>query len=289
MTPWLPCYSWLHPADKTDHPPHTALLLHGILGSSRNLRTLATQLAAQLPRWQWLLVDLRNHGDSRGAPPPHTVDACAQDLAALCTHLGVAPSAAIGHSFGGKVALELARTEAATAWPKLRRVWALDTQPHLTADQDLAQSTAGNSAASDVLAALRGCPGPFASRGEMADQLVAVGLPLSVAQWMTTNLVQRPEGLVWRFDLPAVEQLLASYFEVDSWPILRSPAPQVTLQLLRAGREARWTPELVAQLERTAHAQLRLHLLANAGHWVHVDDPAGLVALLTADLGTLQS
>ena len=287
VTPWLPAHFWIRPNAASATPP-TALLLHGILGSARNIRTLATQLAARLPHWQWLLVDLRSHGDSRGAPPPHTIGACVADLEALCRHLGVAPTAVIGHSFGGKVALELATPQSGPAWPELRSVWALDTQPHLTAAQDLGHGAVNHGAASTVIAAIRRCPGPFASRNAMTDQLVAQGQSAGVAQWMTTNLTQQADGLVWRFELPGVEQLLNSYFEVDSWPVLAAPAEGVTVHMLRAGREPRWTPDITERLERTAHPRLHLHVLANAGHWVHVDDLLGLLAMLTADLGTLQ-
>lgn len=289
MEPWLPSSFWVRPSGAAA-PAHTGLLLHGILGSARNLRTIATQLSARLPRWQWLLVDLRNHGDSSSAPPPHTVHACVSDLAALCDHLGLQPAAAIGHSFGGKIALELASPTAAAAWPQLKQVWALDTQPHLTAAEDRALSTTGNGAAAQVIAALRECPGPFASRSGMADQLLALGLAPGVAQWMTTNLAQHPDGLHWRFDLPAVEQMLLSYFETDSWPILAASAPGVDLHLLRAGREPRWTPQLVEQLDKLSARQPRLHVhvLPNSGHWVHVDDPTGLLNLLTANLQHLQ-
>ncbi len=284
MATWLPSSTWVRPPAPAAGAPHTGLLLHGILGSARNLRTLATQLSARLPRWQWLLVDLRNHGDSRGAPPPHTVAACAQDLAALCQHLGLQPAAAIGHSFGGKVALELARPAAAPLWPALQRVWALDTQPHLTAAQDQAVAAAGHGAVAQVVAVLRQCPGPFASRTAMASQLLELGLAAGVAQWMTTNLVQGADGLRWRFDLPAVEQMLESYFATDSWPILAAPAAGVDLHLLRAGREPRWTPAVLDQLARSAHPHLHQHVLANSGHWVHVDDLAGLLDLLATDL-----
>ena len=48
------------------HPP-TCVLVHGILGSRRNLQSLAKRLAEKFPSWQFLLVDLRNHGESNTA------------------------------------------------------------------------------------------------------------------------------------------------------------------------------------------------------------------------------
>ena len=57
--------------------PRTAFVLHGIYGSLRNWRGMATRMVERNPGWKVVLVDLRNHGDSAGAPPPHTVAAAA--------------------------------------------------------------------------------------------------------------------------------------------------------------------------------------------------------------------
>jgi pimeloyl-ACP methyl ester carboxylesterase len=278
-TPWLPAYSLLPPSLPA---AHVGVLLHGILGSARNLRSMAQQLAAQLPDWQWLLVDLCGHGDSTGAPAPHSVQACVADVTALCQHLGLQPSAVIGHSFGGKVALELARPQSADLWPRLRQVWALDTQPHLTQRDD-----AGKSGVLQVLEALREVPQPLAQRSDVVRELLARGQPQAIAQWMTTNVVQGPDGLRWRFDLDVIELLLASYFATDSWPALREPAAGVDVHLLRAGREPRWTGQLIAELDAARHPRLHVHVLANAGHWVHVDDLPGLLGILTPALASI--
>src|SRR5690606_9002126 len=86
------------------------VFLHGILGSGANWRTFARQIVTARPAWGALLVDLRLHGESRDFPPPHTLAAAAGDVAEALRDL---PSgsvrAVLGHSFGGKVGIELAR------------------------------------------------------------------------------------------------------------------------------------------------------------------------------------
>jgi len=63
--------------------------------------------------WKMVMVDQRNHGASAGLPlhPPHTIDAAAGDLSRLVqTELGGRmPEAVLGHSLGGKTALEFLR------------------------------------------------------------------------------------------------------------------------------------------------------------------------------------
>ena len=267
--PWTPAFAWVGLGPTSTH---IAMVLHGIWGSGRNLRSFCQGLAAQLPQWSLLLVDLRNHGESTGAPAPHTVSACAADIFHLCQHLGVAPSALVGHSFGGKVAMEVL----ADPWPHLRQIIVLDTLPHLRASED-----DGPAAIAKVLAALRSVPQPLAQRGDVVPLLLACGLDTSVAQWMTTNLRADGDGYRFKFDLDGVEAMLQSYFASDSWPLLRQVPPTITVDVVRAALSPRWTPEVVAAFAELP-VQVRLHVLADAGHWLHVDNPLGLTRLMVA-------
>src|SRR5580692_7313306 len=101
------------------------LVLHGILGSGNNFATIARRLAAACPAWGFALVDLRMHGQSQGAPPPHTIAAAAEDLGRLEEGLRSPVAGVMGHSFGGKVALAYA----ARAQHELDQVWVLDASP----------------------------------------------------------------------------------------------------------------------------------------------------------------
>ena len=62
-------------------PTQWLLVLHGILGSGVNWRTFAKRLVTARPEWGAVLVDLRMHGESQGAPPPHTLASAAVDVA----------------------------------------------------------------------------------------------------------------------------------------------------------------------------------------------------------------
>jgi esterase len=86
-------------------PSRWMLVLHGILGSGANWRSFARRLTAADPSLGLVLVDLRMHGQSQGAPSPHTLEATARDLFRLQEALALPVSGVIGHSFGGKVAL----------------------------------------------------------------------------------------------------------------------------------------------------------------------------------------
>lgn len=263
--------SFLPAHDRFGDGPDVVLLTHGILGNRGNWRTFARKLADALPGWAVLTVDHRHHGDSRGAPPPDTVAACADDLAALCAHLGVRPRVSIGHSFGGKVAL----VHSARHPEGLDQVWVLDTPPG-----------AGVRGGEDhevmrVIRALRSVPQPLARRDQVVVELEARGLPRPLALWMTTNLGQEPDGFRFRFDLDAAIRLIEDYFQVDGWPILERPRRAPRIEVVRAERSDRWDEATLARFARIPpEVPTRLSVLPDAGHWLHADNPAGLLRRL---------
>ena len=272
-------------------PPRVAVFLHGILGSAKNWYSFARRLAQTMPGWRCVLVDLRHHGDSQTTERPDTLRACAADVDVLVRHLGIAPQAVIGHSFGGKVALVYARDFRPEG---LRDVWVLDANPsardpHARSanDQD-DQDDRDEHEVVRVLAALRDVPLPVVSRASLTALLGARGFSPQFAAWMTTNLAPRPDGgFGWRFDLEGVTRLLEDYFVEDLWPFCASvePAGPLRLHMLRGARSDRFRAQDIARLEALDHAgHLRLWVLENAGHWVHVDAPEVLSAWLRETL-----
>jgi esterase len=245
-----------------------AFLLHGILGSGRNWRTFARRLAASAPTWSFVLVDLRNHGASEGARAPHSVAATADDLAALAARVG-RPAVVIGHSFGGKVAASYAARH-----PEgLARVWVLDSRLDALTERDALGSDVAT-----VIRHLERIPLPIARREDLVAALQSAGFSAELAGWMTTNLRRTDGGLVWAFDLDAVREMIEDYWRVDLEPALSDPA--LPLSLVRAGRSDRWPSEVIERYARRAHPGVEFHLLPDAGHWLHIDDPDGLHRLI---------
>src|SRR5919106_1770593 len=83
-------------------PP--VVILHGLLGSARNLWTFARRLGAT---HRVFALDLRNHGASPWAERM-SYDQMADDVRAFLAHQELPAAAVIGHSMGGKVAMRLA-------------------------------------------------------------------------------------------------------------------------------------------------------------------------------------
>jgi pimeloyl-ACP methyl ester carboxylesterase len=268
--------------------PHLALVLHGALGAGHNLRSLFKRLAAERPDYRFALVDLRCHGRSLGAPGPHTLERCADDLEELADALDVLPRAVIGHSLGGKVALCFGRRALSRADSRaagLSEVWALDSDPGASLPAESHQVLA-------VLAALGQRPGPFRDRADATAALLSEGLDEKLAAWLVTSLARAPgaAGYAWQFDLPGVSELAADYFSLDLWPLLEEAAARPDsggprYELLVAERSDRWSGDMRERATALPPGgKVHLHVLADAGHWVHVDNPGGLVSLLAAHL-----
>jgi pimeloyl-ACP methyl ester carboxylesterase len=259
----------------------TAFVLHGVLGSGQNFTRFIQRLAERRPEYRFALLDLRHHGRSSGAPPPNTLEACAMDLLALAEALGTQPRTVIGHSFGGKVAIEYARVLAtkAAASPsarELEQVWVLDAVPG-------AQPGLAGSEIAAVIAGVRAVPMPALTRKDVVRHLMDhSGLSSGLAEWMATNLKREGERYEWVFDLDAIEELLADYFRVDHWDFLAEPRERPQFRLVVAERSDRWPP---AERERArrlpSSSRVFYHELPNSGHWVHVDNPDALLEMIS--------
>ena len=274
MTAPLLHAAWVRAADA--QPTRVVLFLHGILGSGSNLRGLAQAFVQADPSIAALLVDLRLHGRSVGFLPPHDVHACAADLVGLEHSLTWPVSGVVGHSFGGKVALAYHRLR-----PELARVVTLDSDPGSRPDR------VGSEQTTSVLAMLAQLPRTYDRREDFVAQVQAAGHPRGIADWLAMNLErggsQTAPHFTLRVDLPGIHQLLDSYFSTDLWSVLEGSRAQVDVVV--GGRSQVWGEPQRARLEALSARRpegIHVTVLAGAGHWVHVDDPAGLRAALLA-------
>jgi lipase len=93
----------VHEWGDADAPP--VVCLHGVVAHGRRFRRLAEERLAS--RFHVLAPDLRGHGRSTWEPP-WTVAQHVSDVRELLTERGISRATVIGHSFGGRLAMELA-------------------------------------------------------------------------------------------------------------------------------------------------------------------------------------
>lgn len=259
-------------------PDRLMLVLHGILGSGANWRTFARRLAAAHPSWGFVLVDLRAHGQSTAAPPPHTLTAAAEDLVRLGGALDRPVRGALGHSFGGKVALALAGIHPSP----LDQVWVLDSQPGARLEELTSARTAA------VVRMLEDMPKVLPSRDRFVEIVEERGHDRTFAAWLAMNLRRRAEGEGYelRIDMAAIRALFESYYETDLWPVVERHERARELIFVVGGRSEVLRPEDRQRLAEVAARSpgLTVHTMPEAGHWLHIDDPEGLFAIVSRGL-----
>ena len=275
---------WSAESPSGPHPP-TAVLIHGILGSRRNLLSFAKRLAQAFPSWQFVLVDLRCHGQTASMENPpagaNNVVSAAKDVLGVLNHLKIYPHTLLGHSFGGKVAMSMVH-QFGKQLPRPVQVWVLDTVPG-----DV-WCEAGDHPR-DTIEHARTIPMPIATRKALVDSLTGAGFTVEGAQWMTTNLKPAPGAtngeLTWTFDLEGIVDMYRSYEATDLWPMLETQPRGLEVDFVRAERSAFvWTEEDIARIGSYGG---RVHYLHDSSHWVHIDNPEGLLEILAPSFGAL--
>lgn len=261
-------------------PAQWIYFLHGILGSGSNWRSFARQLVLERPQWGAVLVDLRMHGLSQHFVSPHTLATATADLLALEAALPGPVRGVVGHSFGGKVALLYAAERAQT----LTHAFFLDSMPGARADFHGSESTL------EVVDLLETFPPTFPDRKAFMKAVTEGGKSEPLAAWLAMNLERLPapegDGYRLRLELPAIHAMLEDYFRADLWPLLESLPLTLRTDIVIGARSTVFLPPERARVVALAgtHPNLHVHVLANAGHWIHVDDPSGVAAVLRAGL-----
>jgi pimeloyl-ACP methyl ester carboxylesterase len=195
------------------------------------------------------------------------VDA-ARDVDSLAKMVGTAPSVVVGHSLGGKVALEYSKL--ATTAPK--QTWSLDSVP--------GRVEADPHGVAEVLSAIRALPRRIPSRKWLAEALPQFSTAL--VDWIGSNLKNVRDGgseLEFIFNLDTVTALYDSYQKTDSWHAIEDEAS--CIYVVKAENSSRWSPSCV---ERLKSSSANFQVLPNAGHWVHTDNPNGLLEILATSI-----
>uniref|UniRef100_A0A0D9YHS3 AB hydrolase-1 domain-containing protein n=1 Tax=Oryza glumipatula TaxID=40148 RepID=A0A0D9YHS3_9ORYZ len=274
----------------------TAFVLHGLLGSGRNWRSFSRALASELrdrspsDEWRMVLVDLRNHGRSagiKGLRPPHDMSTAARDLADLVKARGWAwPDVVVGHSMGGKVALDFAescsRGDYGESADLPKQLWVLDSVPGQV------ETDNSDGEVERVLQTLASLPSSLPSRKWVVDHMINLGFSKSLSEWIGSNLKKDNEHVTWAFDLQAAIDMFNSYRERSYWTLLENPPKGLDIAIVQAELSDRWLSDDVQRLKALSRRESKpdagkvsLHVLPNSGHWVHVDNPKGLLEIMT--------
>jgi pimeloyl-ACP methyl ester carboxylesterase len=237
------------------------VVLHGLLGSSRNWTTAGADLAKIR---HVLAPDLRNHGSSPHAAE-HTYAAMEADVLETLSALGVDRFDLIGHSMGGKGAMHIACNNP----DRIASLIAVDIAPRsYRLDEHAPQFAAMN--------ALR--PETLATRQETENALLAAVGDLGTAKFLATNLDRREAGgFQWRINLPVLTAAVATLGKSPLAPTDRFDGPSVFI----AGDDSNYVREIDGEPISAHFPNATIHRIPGAGHNPHIDSRAAFVAAVT--------
>lgn len=229
------------------------LVLHGLFGYSDNWQTLGKQFSGHFKVY---LIDLRNHGRS-----PHTPEFSYQlmtdDLLEFIERHQIQDAAILGHSMGGKVAMNFALQNP----DKLSKLMVADIAPKPYPPHHDAILEGFHSINLDTLQ----------NRQEADDQLAQKVSDVGTRMFLLKNLYRTDDNrFAWRLNLEAIEAHLASILgNIAS----DTPFTKPTL-FLRGGNSRYIKPEQDLEQIKSLFPDAQLKTIENAGHWLHAEQPA---------------
>lgn len=226
------------------------VLLHGLFGMGSNLGALARSLQDDFHVYS---LDLPNHGRSDWLPGMNLSEVAAQVLLWLDTR-GLQQAAFVGHSLGGKVAMQLA-----LSWPD--RIAALVVA-------DIAPVTYENQHDA-VFAALQAVvAADCKSRAEAAEVMARFLDEPGVIQFLLLSLVRGVDGRYgWRFNLDGLRQ---DYDQLRAAP---GPGHYEGPVLFIKGGDSPYILEKHRSSIAARFPNSELKVIPGAGHWLHAEQP----------------
>ncbi len=242
------------------------VILHGLFGSARNWRAIATRLAG---RYRVFSLDLRNHGDSPWHPDM-SYEAMAGDVRAFLEAQDIVGAAVLGHSMGGKAAMTLALMHP----EQINALIVVDVAP-VTRPPEL-RAYARAMAAIDLAQVTR--------RAD-ADRLLATSIDdRRVRAFLVQNLSVRHGTPAWQLNLDAIDRQMETIGGFPQHLLERrfaGPTHFIT------GAESDYVrPEHRDRILRLFPATT-LSVIGGAGHWVHAEKPESFLRAVERFLGAL--
>ena len=228
------------------------ITLHGLYGSHENLGMLIRKLHKN---FQIHAVDVRNHGKS---PHSNTMNyrCMAEDVIEYMDNNKLASASFVGHSMGGKIAMEIALN-----YPeRVNKIVIIDIAPvaythksHIILDSMLSVDLTRVN-----------------SRKEAELQLEANIPQKSIRQFLLKNLYRESstDQFKWRLNLVAI------YKNFNH--ILASPSGLATnsKSLFLKGENSNYITNEHYSLIKKLFKNSTIEVIKDAGHWVHAEKPA---------------
>ena len=244
------------------------VFLHGLMGGANNWKRITQDLEQE---YHILVFDQRGHGKSFKPHHGYSPRDYAEDLKLILQELRWDKVGLIGHSMGGRNALEFAGL-----YPQF--LWALvleDIGPEINKD-----------AATRIRSWIEAVPVPFSSKkeareffnGPFRDLVQTAEKAEMLAEFFYWNMEEKSEGLVdWRFFRPGILTSLMEGRDHERWRLLREL--KVPALVVRGERSQDLTREIFTKMQ-TMNSLVEGVEIPDSGHWIHFEQPQIFIKVL---------
>jgi len=244
------------------------IIIHGLYGMSDNWMTIARVLSKS---FEVYLPDMRNHGRSPHSPY-HTYEIMQNDIYEFCKEQKIEKAVLIGHSMGGKIAMNFAK-----AHPDLvSHLLVVDISPRQYTTEDDKLSHFFNH--KKIISALRSINISELKSREEADTLLAQHIELPyVRNFLLKNLYHNSvKKFEWRVNLKTLSRSLPDIMtsmDADE-PITGFPV------LFVRGGKSDYIRDEDADLIESIFPTTEIVTIENASHWLHAEFPIEFIKIV---------
>lgn len=227
------------------------ILIHGMFGSLSNLGMLARNL---INNYRVISVDLRNHGDS---PHAQQMDlaSMAADIVELMDDLNIHSANLIGHSLGGKIAMQIALNFPS----RVQSLVVVDISPvTYSGGQDQA------------LAALAALSQLSVDSRSAADQVMSEYIKEAPTRaFLLKNLARDSQGNL------SLKLNMASILDNYATTLVAAPTGDSYAgpTLFLKGENSAYIQDKHRPIIEKMFPNVKLEVVANTGHWLHAERP----------------
>ena len=243
------------------------IILHGLFGSSDNWVTIAKNLGNIFTVY---LPDQRNHGQSPHSDI-HDYDSMREDLHELISDLKIKRFFLAGHSMGGKTAISFA-----LKYPEmLNGLLIADISPFLNNNTE---HRVYNQHLSIINAMINLDLSSISTRAEAESKLLLI-IPEAKERGFVLKNLQRTNGnnFSWKINPSSLGTNLGKIMEgIDYKPLAGQQVTGFPIIFLKGG-DSEYLPDndFIEILKIFPGAELIK--IADAGHWIHADQPGAVI------------
>lgn len=241
-----------YPATTTTATAEPLIVLHGLFGGAINWRYICQALQAERAVYA---LDLRNHGRSPHAASM-TFPQMARDVFEFMDARRLPPCGILGHSLGGKVAMQ-----AVLEQPQcFTRLIVADIAPKRYPPRH-----------NDIFEAVDAINHGTVTSRQQADDLVKGILPDQATRlFLLSNLRRDDDGkFIWRVNMDAIR---GNYEIISGPPSAMETSHDGPVLFIKGGRSPYIKDEDLPVIRRL-FPRSELQTIEQSGHWVHTEQP----------------